>query len=180
MRFLYLNRTCFAGVYRLNRKGEFNVPFGGGGRTPSPLWESRLLEDASRALANAVIMASDFEDVLDQAGAGDLVYCDPTYTTAHNQNGFVRYNERNFSWDDQERLARSCNLASGRGAAVLVSNAYHDDIRDLYPEAQIRIVERWSGLPPAANKRQLTQELVLFLEPCLPPQEQSVDDKVTP
>src|ERR1039457_1165848 len=123
VRFLYLNRTAFGGIYRLNRNGGFNVPFGGGQRTPAPLWEDGLLLDASRSLRSAEISVADFEEALVGAGPGDLVYCDPTYTVAHNNNGFVRYNERNFSWEDQKRLADTCQRLAREGATVLVSNA---------------------------------------------------------
>jgi site-specific DNA-adenine methylase len=74
-------------MYRLNRKGEFNVPFGGGQRTPAPLWEDGLLMVASVALLNVNIICSDFKNILQNADEGDLVYCDPTYTVAHNNNG---------------------------------------------------------------------------------------------
>jgi DNA adenine methylase len=165
VRFLYLNRTAFGGMYRLNRRGEFNVPFGGGQRTPRLLWKRRLLQEASRALTGAVIEVADFEETLDRTGSGDLVYCDPTYTAAHNNNGFVRYNERIFSWADQMRLAEAARRASSRGAHVIVSNASHADIERLYPEAELHTVTRWSGLPTVASKRGITQELVFFLRP---------------
>lgn len=163
VRFLYLNRTAFAGMYRLNRRGEFNVPFGGGQRTPTPLWTDSLLVTAKAALSIATVSACDFEQQLALAGLGDVVYCDPTYTVAHNNNGFVRYNERNFSWADHERLARACANAVERGALVIVSNAYHDGVRALYPTAEGRIVDRWSGLPPLADKRQHTKEFLFVL-----------------
>jgi DNA adenine methylase len=165
VRFLYLNRTAFGGMYRLNRQGQFNVPFGGGQRTPAPLWRDRLLAEASSALEGAVIRVADFEETLAEAGAGDLVYCDPTYTVAHNNNGFVRYNERNFSWADQKRLARVCSEAAGRGAFVLVSNAVHDEIEALYPNAELLTVSRWSRLSPRPHKRQRTSEALFVFRP---------------
>src|SRR5207253_2469916 len=77
-RFLYLNRTAFAGMYRLNQRGEFNVPFGGGDRSPAPLWESGLLRKASWALRSCALRVCGFEVAMAGAGRGDLVYCDPT------------------------------------------------------------------------------------------------------
>ncbi len=165
VRFLYLNRTAFGGMYRLNRRGEFNVPFGGGERTPRLLWERGLLQVGSRALSGAVIEVADFEETLDRTGSGDLVYCDPTYTAAHNNNGFVRYNERIFSWMDQVRLAAAAQRAASRGAHVIVSNASHADITRLYPGVELHTVTRWSGLPKVASKRSITQELVMMLRP---------------
>ena len=165
IRFLYLNRTAFGGIYRLNRNGDFNVPFGGGGRTPAPLWEQDLLISASRRLKKASLICGDFEDVLAEAGAGDLVYCDPTYTVTHDNNGFVRYNERNFCWDDQERLAATCQQVARRGATVLVSNADHEKVLELYPSCEVRQFDRMSLLCPDSRKRRPTKELLFVIRP---------------
>lgn len=165
VRFLYLNRTAFGGMYRLNRRGDFNVPFGGGQRTPTPLWRAGLLVEASEALRGGLVQAADFGESLLAAGDGDLVYCDPTYTVAHNGNGFVRYNERNFSWGDQVRLANACAAAAARGATVMVSNAHHPDVARLYPDAEARTLDRMSLLCPSAQKRARTQEYLFILEP---------------
>src|ERR1035437_1801307 len=164
VRFLYLNRTAFGGIYRLNRQGSFNVPFGGGQRTPEPLWNQNLLVNASKALKGAQLQNSDFQELLAEAGPGDLVYCDPTYTVAHNNNGFVRYNERNFSWDDQKRLADTCQRLAREGATVLVSNADHDDIVRLYLPTRVYRLDRMSGLCPVSIKRKPTTELLLLLD----------------
>jgi len=118
-RFLFLNRTSFGGIYRLNRRGEFNVPYGGGKRTPSSLWKNNLLRDASNVLKRSRLLVADFEDVIERASQGDVVYCDPTYTVAHENNGFLRYNERNFSWEDQKRLSKAARRAVNRGATVI-------------------------------------------------------------
>lgn len=104
--FLYLNRTAWGGIYRVNSSGRFNVPYGGGKRTPEPLWKKGLLSRAAKALKNVQVLACDFELMLDKATTGDVVYCDPTYTVAHDCNGFIRYNEKNFSWADQLRLEK--------------------------------------------------------------------------
>ena len=164
-RFLYLNRTAFAGIYRVNRKGEFNVPFGGGQRRPEVLWRDGLLHDACEALQHADLRCGDFEEVLTGARAGDLVYCDPTYTVSHNNNGFIRYNESNFSWSDQQRLAKTCRRLQEQGTMVIVSNAHHEDVRQLYPSAETLEVERKSLLCPTATKRGGTKEYLFLLRP---------------
>jgi DNA adenine methylase len=163
VRFLYLNRTAFGGMYRLDREGHFNVPFGGGQRTQEPLWRDNLLVNASEVLKSAEIIVSDFEETLTDTGNGDLVYCDPTYTVTHNNNGFIRYNERNFSWSDQIRLARVCRVAATKGATVLVSNAYHHEILGLYSHAEVHVLERKSLLCPNSSKRQAVQEYLFVL-----------------
>ena len=165
VRFLYLNRTAFGGIYRLNRNVDFNVPFGGGGRTPAPLWEENLLISASRRLRNASLICGDFENVLAEARAGDLVYCDPTYTVTHDNNGFVRYNERNFCWDDQKRLAATCQQVAKRGATVLVSNADHEKVLELYHSCEVRQFDRMSLLCPDSRKRRPTKELLFVIRP---------------
>jgi DNA adenine methylase len=164
VRFLYLNRTAFGGIYRLNRDGQFNVPYGGGERTPKGLWSDRLIEKASDILQDVQLFASDFESIIDQAQAQDVVYCDPTYTVAHENNGFVRYNERNFSWSDQQRLAEACLRAMNRGAVVIMSNAYHRSIRNLYPEAHRQIVRRKSLVSRKAEGRRVIHEYLLVMK----------------
>jgi len=164
-RFLYLNRTAFGGMFRLNRRGEFNVPYGGGDRTPECLYRTQVLRQAAELLARADLVHSDFEPVMKRARVGDVVYCDPTYTVAHNNNGFVRYNERNFSWDDQRRLALAARQAQRRGAFVVVSNAYHTELRRLYPSAENYVVKRASLVARDADFRRRVSEYVFVLDP---------------
>jgi len=164
-RFLYLNRTAFGGMYRLNSNGQFNVPFGGGQRTPAPLWERDLLKNASDALHGITIMCADFEQTINMAGAGDVIYCDPTYTVTHDRNAFVRYNEKNFSWADQKRLAKAAKAAVVRGATVLVSNAHHSSIRELYLDAQVRHLKRRSLVSTDPAKRCEVREYLFIMTP---------------
>lgn len=165
VRFLYLNRTCFGGIYRLNKSGRFNVPYGGGQRTPQLLWKTDLLENAASALDGAELVTEDFGSALKKAGKGDVVYCDPAYTVAHDNNAFVRYNESNFSWDDQIRLAKLAKSAVARGAVVIVSNAHHKSIRSLYPTASRNVLHRTSLINPAAENRRAVSEYLLVLTP---------------
>jgi DNA adenine methylase len=162
-RFLYLNRTAFGGIYRLNRDGRFNVPFGGGDRTPAPLWTEGLLERAARALLGVNLRVSDFERIVDQAGPGDVVYCDPTYTVAHDYNGFVRYNERNFSWADQMRLAEAAKRAAARGSTVVISNAHHETIRKLYGRCQALTLQRKSLVSAKPDARRSVMEYLFVV-----------------
>ncbi len=89
-------------------------------------------EIVSAALRFADIRNSDFEAVIDEAAAGDLVFADPPYTVAHNMNGFVKYNQRIFSWDDQVRLRDALLRAAKRGCSIVLSNADHESVRTLY------------------------------------------------
>jgi DNA adenine methylase len=167
-RLLYLNRTSFAGIYRTNGAGEFNVPYGGGRRTPELLTDSPILEKASFTLRSAKLVRSDFEPIIEQAGFGDAVYCDPTYTVAHESNGFIRYNERNFSWQDQKRLRDASYAAADRGALVLISNAHHSCIRRLYEPAKFRTLRRISTISPDTSKRRIVREYLITLCPTKP------------
>ncbi len=164
-RFLYLNRTAFGGIYRLNLVGDFNVPYGGGERTPELLWKTDILEAASKALRLARLKVSDFELIVDSAGTADVVYCDPTYTVAHDNNGFIRYNERNFLWSDQERLADAAFRAARRGAMVIVTNAHHASIKRLYRGACFETLSRVSTVTPHSDLRRSVKELLIRIDP---------------
>jgi DNA adenine methylase len=150
-------------MYRLNQAGKFNVPYGGGEREPSALWRTGILTEASAVLKNAELRAADFEVVLEEAGPGDVVYCDPTYTVTHDQNGFIRYNNRNFSWADQERLAKAASRASRRNATVIVSNAHHREIRRLFKTAAFETLARFSALCPDPSRRRTVLEYLITL-----------------
>lgn len=165
VRFLYLNRTAFGGIYRLNRQGRFNVPYGGGERTPKILWERDLLRPAARLLRRSKLKAGDFQVVLQEAGAGDLVYCDPTYTVSHLNNGFVRYNESNFRWADQRRLAEVCKELQARGVTVIVSNAAHVAVRSVFSHAAIFGFSRPSTVCPRPGGRKVVHEEVFIFRP---------------
>ena len=134
-RFIWLNRTCYGGLYRENRNGQFNVPFGGGSRTPEVLYKNNLLKNAGDILRrNVTIIKSDFESILDQAQTDDVAYCDPTYSNVQ-RGQFDRYGANIFSWGDQIRLAMAAERAWSRGVTVVISNGYFDDLIPLYPNA---------------------------------------------
>ena len=156
--FLYLNRTCFNGLYRENLKGEFNVPIGTKDRV---IFEDEDFSEISQALGCADIRTSDFAEIIAEARQGDLIFADPPYTTAHNTNGFVKYNQNIFSWQDQERLRDSLFSAVSRGARVVLTNADHESIRELYdlPDAY-RPVRRASVMAGKARFRSDTTEAV--------------------
>lgn len=145
VRLIYLNRTCFNGIYRTNRRGEFNVPYGGGTRTHETLLREEYILKSANRLRYASVVQSDFESQIDASGRGDVIYCDPAYTVAHGNNGFVRYNETIFSWKDQIRLKNASLRAVSRGATVVISNAAHQSIARLfYPYRPITVYRQCS------------------------------------
>ncbi|MBB6429926.1 DNA adenine methylase [Algisphaera agarilytica] len=157
--FIYLNRTCFNGIYRVNRKGEFNVPRGS---KDTVLFDDDDFEAVAESLSSAKLFTSDFESIIDLCGQGDLIYADPPYTANHNNNGFLKYNEKLFSWSDQIRLAKCLEKAGERGALFVVSNADHFSVRELYEEIGfIETVGRSSILAADSTKRCLTTEIVV-------------------
>lgn len=157
-RFLYLNRTCWNGLYRVNRKGEFNVPIG---TKDTVLFEDEDFQAVAELLASVELICSDFEKVIELAGVGDLVFLDPPYTVRHNFNGFLKYNESMFSWADQVRLANCAKDAIARGAAVIVTNANHSSVHELYEDVfAVQEMHRASVLAASPAKRGVTTEAV--------------------
>jgi len=161
-RIIYLTHTCWGGMYRVNKRGEFNVPFGRSGRAVCDPDNLLVCKDA---LQHADIQSSDFEPVIDQAGDGDLVYADPPYTTLGQNNGFVRYNERLFAWEDQRRLASACRRASNRGACVVVSGLWHVSLLALYKGWWATSVSRFSTVSASLKGRRKVEEALLFSRP---------------
>jgi DNA adenine methylase len=158
-RFIYLTNLSFNGIYRVNRLGQFNVPYG---QRPhlQPL-RTEHLREATRALAGTSIATADFGHALAQAGPNDLVYLDPPYTVVHGSNGFLRYNERVFSWQDQTRLASMVRELHRRGCHIILTNADHASIRALYTTLQSHTIARYSCMSASSKYRRRVTELVL-------------------
>lgn len=161
-RFFYLTRLSFNGIHRVNLNGEFNVPYGQKAHLQTYDEDSMFL--ASAALQEATLMTADFEISTDQAGKGDVVYFDPPYTVAHGLNGFVKYNERIFSWDDQERLAAHARALVSKGCRVLVSNADHPSVRRLYDGFNCHVIERFSVMSANRDHRRQISECLFIGE----------------
>ena len=129
-RFIFLNHTSYNGVFRVNRDGKYNVPFGHRRWVNIPTQGDLLA--VSRRLLDATIRVADFGSCIDDVAEGDLVFLDPPYTVAHNNNGFVHYNRRLFSWEDQARLSRLIDQIRSRGAFYILTNAAHSSIVKLF------------------------------------------------
>jgi DNA adenine methylase len=158
-RFLYLNKSCWGGVYRTNKKGQFNVPFGNSGRQLCHLADARAMAESLKGVS---LRAEDFETAIDRSNAGDAIYADPPYTAKGENNGFIRYNERLFSWIDQERLAATCKRARKRGAFVAVSGLCHPDLKALYNGWWYVQIARQSLVSRTPDARKQVSEIVLF------------------
>lgn len=158
-RFIYLNRTCWNGLYRVNLKGEFNVPVG---TKTNVLLEADNFEALSALLKKTELLAADFEEVIDKAQSGDFIFADPPYTVRHNFNGFVKYNEKIFRWEDQIRLRDCLVRASNRGCLVLLTNANHPSVIELYEnDFELISLSRHSVIAADSKNRGLYEELVV-------------------
>jgi DNA adenine methylase len=157
-RMLYLNRTCWNGLYRLNLKGEFNVPIG---TKTSVLLDSDNFDAASCLLKKSILSSCDFEETIEKATNGDFLFIDPPYTVKHNLNGFIKYNENLFSWDDQIRLRNATMRAANRNVKITVSNAAHESVKELYKDFQWVEIPRKSILSGDPKYRVDTAELII-------------------
>lgn len=157
--FIYLNRTCWNGLYRENKKGMFNVPIG---TKTNVLLSTDDFEAVSKNLEGTELINQDFELTIQLAQDGDFVFVDPPYTVAHNNNGFVKYNQNIFSWDDQIRLSKCIANAKDRGASVIMTNANHESVRELYSEINDReVLSRRSVISGISKGRNSTSELLV-------------------
>ena len=163
-RIIYLNRTCFNGIYRVNLRGEFNVPRG---TRNAVLFDTDRFEDMVRLLDCADIRVADFEELINEARDGDFVFADPPYTVRHNFNGFIKYNEKLFSWSDQERLAETLYRAKHRGVSILSTNANHSSVRELYQDCGFDLIttSRFSSISASSKHRKQFDELIISFMP---------------
>ena len=136
-RFIFLNHTSYNGIFRVNLRGDYNVPFGR--RAPQMPTESDLMVVSER-LKDSVVYSADFSECIGHVSSGDLVFLDPPYTVAHNYNGFVRYNQKLFSWEDQTRLSALIDVIKSRDAYYMLTNAAHSSIAELFDKGDRRII----------------------------------------
>lgn len=157
-RFLYLNRTCWNGLYRENRAGQFNVPIG---TKDTVLLDTDDFYAASIRLNSAELVCCDFEETIDRAEPNDFLFVDPPYTVKHNINGFVKYNQKIFNWDDQVRLRNALIRARKRDVLIMVTNANHESIQDLYRGFSQQAIFRRSTIAANSANRGQAEELLI-------------------
>ncbi len=159
-RFIYLNKTGYNGLYRLNRRGKFNVPFG---RYKNPNYRDfDNLRAVSMALRSVDIRCESFENVLVEAERGDFVYLDPPYDPVSDTANFVQYTSRGFGRDEQERLAEIFRELSNRGVKVMLSNSDTPFIRSLYDGFRIVEVRAPRFINSRASNRKDWRELLIL------------------
>lgn len=159
-RLIFLNKTCFNGLYRTNSKGEFNVSFGKRERCPE-LYDSENLVEIAERLRKVHLSAGDFEDLIDSCGEGDFVYCDPPYVPVSPTANFSSYTRDGFSFVDHSRLRDAAERAEKRGAVVFVSNSNSEIVRQLYARWQAIPLEAPRCINSRGDKRGPVVELLL-------------------
>ncbi|WP_239395752.1 Dam family site-specific DNA-(adenine-N6)-methyltransferase [Frankia sp. CiP3] len=128
-RVIYLNKTSFRGLWRVNKKGGFNTSYGAYDR---PYYNQNTLLRASKALTNATITEADFEAAIDQAEPGDWVYLDPPYVPLGGWADFKRYTPGQFGESDHIRLCEAMRRADARGVFVALTNSETEFVRELF------------------------------------------------
>lgn len=160
-RLIFMNKTCYNGLYRENQQGEFNVPFG---RYKRPkICDKPRLRAASRALQGVRLTASDFSEVVADAGPGDFVYFDPPYVPLNATSSFTSYSRFGFDEADHRRLAESFYELGRRGCRVMLSNSSAPLVYKLYQGRgyQLHEIQARRNINSKAHKRGPVKELLI-------------------
>jgi DNA adenine methylase len=160
-RFLYLNKSCFNGLYRVNKQGHFNVPFG---RYENPqICDAPKLRRASEALKNVILESRPYREILEEyAKPGDFVYIDPPYLPVSKYSDFTRYTKEAFKEKEQIQLRDCVADLKRRGVHVMASNSYSAMTMDLYAEFQIHTVEARRSINKSASGRSSLKEAIIL------------------
>jgi DNA adenine methylase len=160
-RLLFLNKTCYNGLYRVNRKGKFNVPFG---KYKNPeIYDPENLRLVSKVLkfSNAQLLAQDYQKTTENAGKGDFVYFDPPYQPVSSTASFTSYTNSGFSLQEQKRLGNWFRELDKRGCKILLSNSDTEEIRDIYGGYYIKTVAVMRAISCKGNTRKGHTELII-------------------
>lgn len=159
-RLIYLNKTCFNGLYRVNRLGQFNTPFGNYRNVR--LFDKDNLLMVSELLEHATLLRGHYETILLQyAQKGDFVYLDPPYLPISEYSDFKRYTPDQFYERDHEQLARVFNELDDRGCLLLLSNSFHPQVKRLYSGYRLRTASAPRFISCKGNGRGAIRELIV-------------------
>ncbi|MSP55519.1 MAG: DNA adenine methylase [Myxococcales bacterium] len=158
-RVVYLNKTCFNGLYRENSKGKFNVPFGDNPR--ATICNPSVLEAASTALQAAEVLCTGFDSIVDRAAPGDLVYFDPPYVPLSLTSSFAGYAKGGFGPAEQARLASVAAELDRNGVRFILSNSMTESVRTLYREFRIETVMASRSVNSKAGGRGAVEEALV-------------------
>lgn len=161
VRFIYLNRFGFNGVYRVNSRGEYNVPYGRPPAMPSFPWDQ--IEAASCRLARAIVLGSDFRFAMEMAKEGDVVYCDPPYLPM-GETAFTAYTPRGFGASEHAALVEAAYAAASRGAVVAISNHDTQQSRLLYTNFEVHALSCTRHVAGKTQSRIAAKEVLAVLK----------------
>lgn len=158
-RMLYLNRTCFNGMYRVNQNGDFNVPIG---TKNNCIYDVDSFQDYAECLENARFICDDFQNTICLANRGDFVFADPPYAVK-NTTGFIKYNNELFAWSDQLRLHKALLEARSRGVKIALTNIKCKEIEDMYKKDgfYVHVLDHPSNIAGLASGRGRVKELLI-------------------
>lgn len=152
-RIIYLNKTCYNGLFRVNNHGEFNVPFGGY-KNPNIINERTLLSVSKYLNKNNItLLNTDFEEAVKGIRKDSFVYFDPPYYPISDSSSFTGYTLKGFDSNDQIRLKKVCDRLNNRGIKFLLSNSSAPFIIDLYKDYKIEYVRANRNINSLGNKR---------------------------
>ena len=176
-RTLYLNRTCFNGLYRVNKKGRFNVPFGSY-KNPK-ICDRANLRQVSKLLAGKTITCGDYKDILEKhARAGDLVFLDPPYLPVSEYSDFKRYTKEQFYDEDHRELADEVKGLSDMGCTVILTNSNHPLVHELYGQHHMEVFNTKRNINNKASGR-TGEDVVIKIDPRKKIYLKSVPDKLS-
>jgi len=157
-RFIYLNQTSYNGLYRVNKQGGYNVPYG---FRENMIYDTQRIINTSKKLTNTNISYGDFSVNKDKIQEGDLVFLDPPYTVSQYNNGFIEYNQKLFSLDEQHRLSAFIDFIKRKNAYYILTNSANDEIREIFNKGDRAIeLNRHSLIGGKNAKREIITELV--------------------
>lgn len=159
-RFIYLNKTCFNGLFRVNSKGKFNVPIGSY-KNPSIFKEKDLIK-AHKLLQDVTLKTMHFEDIINFALPDDFIYFDPPYYPLSPTSRFTSYTSTSFSEKDQQRLAEVYRQLDKKGCLLMLSNSYSNFILELYSDYRIEKVSAKRMINCNGNGRGAIAEAVIL------------------
>lgn len=160
-RLLYLNKTCFNGLFRVNSSGEFNTPFGHY-KNPNIVNEPVLRAVSQYFSASSITFCSeDFSQTLERIGKGAFVYLDPPYDPLSGTANFTGYNQGGFGRAEQIRLKEACDRLTKRGVKFMLSNSATDFIRELYQAYDVTVVKAKRAINANARKRGAVEEVLI-------------------
>ncbi|VVB87332.1 D12 class N6 adenine-specific DNA methyltransferase [uncultured archaeon] len=159
-RFIYLNKTCFNGLFRVNSKGKFNVPIGSY-KNPS-IFQEKDLREAQKLLQGVTIKTMPFEEIINITKQNDFVYFDPPYYPLSTTSSFTSYTSKSFSEKDQRSLADVYRELDKKGCQIMLSNSYSDFILELYSDYRIEKVSAKRMINCNGNGRGAIAEAVVL------------------